>query len=231
MKTIGLLGGMSWESTLNYYKWINEGIRKHLGGLHSAKIILNSLDFQEIEQLQMTERWDLTGKILAKEASAIEKAGADFLLLCTNTMHKNADAIEAAINIPFLHIADATAEKLKSEGITRVGLLGTRFTMEEDFYKGRLENTHGIEVVVPDMQDMDLIHGVIYNELCMGNIQDNSRKRYLDVIEKMKSERIQGMILGCTEISMLIQEQHTDIALFDTTAIHTEAAVQFALLE
>lgn len=229
MKKIGLLGGMSWESTLNYYKWINEGIRNKLGGLRSARIALNSVDFQEIERLQMAGQWEKTAEILIKEAKAVEAAGADFLLLCTNTMHKNATSIENAINIPFLHIADATAACLKQKNITKVGLLGTRFTMEEDFYKGRLKERHGLEVIIPNREDMDIVHRAIYSELCLGKIFEPSKNNFLDIIRKMKEQGAEGVILGCTEISILIKQADTDTPLFDTTYIHTNAAVDMAL--
>lgn len=230
MKTIGLLGGMSWESTELYYRKINEGIKRRLGGLHSAKIVLVSVDFQEIEALQHSGRWEEAGEILAKAALQVQSGGADFLLICTNTMHIVAPQIETALSIPLLHLADATAEKIKAKGLRTVGLLGTNFTMEQDFYRGRLE-THGLEVLIPNPPDRKLVHDVIYNELCLGTVKESSRKEYLEVMEKLRSEGAQGIIEGCTEIAMLVQQHHTGIPLFDTTSIHAEAAVEYALAE
>jgi aspartate racemase len=229
MKTIGLLGGMSWESTALYYQWINEGVKQRLGGLHSARIAMVSLDFQEIEGLQQRNQWQRSGEVLSEAARKIEAAGADFLLICTNTMHKVAPEIESAIHIPLLHIADATASRIKKQGVRSVGLLGTNFTMEEDFYKGRLSSQHGLEVIVPSGADRRLIHGVIYEELCLGVVKSQSRTTYLRIMEQMRSEGAEGIILGCTEIVMLVSQEHTDIPLFDTTAIHAEEAVAMAL--
>ena len=232
MKTVGLLGGMSWESTLNYYKLINEGVKRELGGLNSAKLCLYSVNFSEIEQMQHQGRWDETAKILSKAAIAVEKGGADFLLICTNTMHKVATAIEARLSIPLLHIADATAEKLLAANIKKVGLLGTAFTMEQDFYKGRLTDKFGIEVVVPEPDDRKIVHDIIYQELCKGEIKPESRSLYLTIIDKLKKDAgAEAVILGCTEIAMLVQQPHTDIQLFDTTAIHAERAINIALLD
>lgn len=224
-KTIGLLGGMSWESTATYYRLLNEGIKKQLGGLHSAKICLVSVDFEEIEKLQHAGDWEGTAVILADAAQAIERGGADFLLICTNTMHKVAPQIAAAISIPILHIADATAEQLRADGIKKVGLLGTRFTMEQDFYKSRLTELYGIEVIVPNQQEQDAVHDVIYKELCLGRIEDSSRARYLQIIDQLAAEGAEAVILGCTEIALLVQQAHTEIPLYDTTAIHAEQAV------
>lgn len=229
MKTIGMLGGMSWESTASYYKALNTGVKEKLGGLHSAKISLFSVDFDEIEKLQHAGQWSETADILARAAQSVEAGGADFLLICTNTMHKVAPEIEAAINIPLLHIADATAEKLIADGVKTVGLLGTRFTMEQDFYKGRLEEKYGIEVLVPDEQQRQTVHDVIYNELCLGEINDHSRAEYLSIIASLKSRGAEAVILGCTEIALLVQQSHTDVPLFDTTQIHAEGAVELAL--
>ncbi|CAM3803931.1 aspartate/glutamate racemase family protein [Parendozoicomonas haliclonae] len=229
MKTIGLLGGMSWESTLSYYKIINETVKARLGGLNSAKISLYSVNFSEIEEMQHQGRWDETARILADAAEGVEKAGADFLLICTNTMHKVAPAIEEKLSIPLLHIADATAEKLIAAGIKKVGLLGTAFTMEQDFYKGRLTDKYGIEVVVPDQDDRKTVHNIIYQELCKGEINDQSREDYLTIINKLKEAGAEAVILGCTEIALLVQQSHTSVPLFDTTAIHAEMAVQWAL--
>ncbi|WP_234497748.1 aspartate/glutamate racemase family protein [Vibrio maritimus] len=229
MKTIGLLGGMSWESTLSYYKSINEGVKQTMGGLHSAKICLYSVNFDEIEKLQHQGRWDETATILGEAAASVESGGADFLLICTNTMHKVAPDIEKHITIPILHIADATAETLKSDGVIKVGLLGTRFTMEQPFYKDRLIEQHGIDVVVPNEADRTLVHDIIYQELCRGEIKDQSRQVYLEIIARLKQQGAEAVILGCTEIALLVQQQHTDVALFDTTAIHADAAVSMAL--
>jgi aspartate racemase len=229
MKTIGLLGGMSWESTLSYYKLINQGVNRELGGLHSAKICLNSVDFAEIEQLQHLGEWQQTADILAAAAQSIEAAGADCLLICTNTMHKVAPQISAAITIPLIHIADATAQQLTLDGVRRVGLLGTQFTMAEDFYKGRLRDKFDIEVIIPDEEEQQLVHQVIYTELCQGVIRSESRQQYVAIIEKLQQQGAQAVILGCTEIALLVQQQHTCVPLYDTTAIHGQSAVQFAL--
>ncbi|NQZ10530.1 MAG: aspartate/glutamate racemase family protein [Algicola sp.] len=230
MKTIGMLGGMSWESTASYYKAINEGVKNALGGLHSAKICLYSVDFDEIEKLQHQGLWDETAKILSTAAQSVEAGGADFLLICTNTMHKVAPQIEAAISIPLLHIADATAQKLLTDNVKRVGLLGTRFTMEEDFYKSRLTERFGIEVVVPEKAQRDVVHDIIYSELCMGNIYPQSRAKYLEIINQLHEQGAEAIVLGCTEIALLIQQQHTQIPLYDTTDIHANQAVKAALL-
>ncbi|MFH0258499.1 aspartate/glutamate racemase family protein [Vibrio rumoiensis] len=229
MKTIGMLGGMSWESTLSYYKAVNEGIKAELGGLHSAKICLYSVDFAEIETLQHKGQWDETAMILSQAAQSVEAGGADCLLICTNTMHKVAPQIEAKINIPILHIADATAEQLVADGITKVGLLGTRFTMEQDFYKSRLIDKFDIEVLVPNDEDRSLIHKVIYDELCQGEINTQSRERYIEVVERLSSQGAQAVILGCTEIALLINQHHTNVPLYDTTKIHAEYAVKWAI--
>jgi len=228
-KTIGLLGGMSWESTATYYQLLNEGIKAKLGGLHSAKICLVSVDFEEIERLQHIDDWDGTAVILSKAAASIEKGGADFLLICTNTMHKVAPQIEKNISIPILHIADATAQRLREDGIKKVGLLGTRFTMEQDFYKGRLSEKFGIDVIVPEEPEREDVHAVIYNELCLGTIDQNSRERYLKIIEQLAANGAEAVILGCTEIALLVQQNHTRVPLYDTTAIHAEQAVRQAL--
>ncbi|MCP4140109.1 MAG: aspartate/glutamate racemase family protein [Chloroflexi bacterium] len=229
MKTIGLLGGMSWESTALYYRQINELVKEKLGGLHSAQIAMFSVDFQEIEELQHAGQWDATGEILSKAAEQVQNAGADFLLICTNTMHKVAPQIEAAIEIPLLHIADATAERIKSQGIKNIGLLGTRFTMEQDFYAGRLRDAHDLNVILPSKQDREIVHRVIYEELVLGVVRDESRREYLRIMETLCSEGAEGVIEGCTEIVMLVQQKHTGIPLFDTTFIHAQAAVEMAL--
>ena len=228
MKTIGLLGGMSWESTASYYKEINEGIKTVLGGLHSAKICLYSVDFDEIEKLQYKGCWDKTAKILSNAAKAIEAGGADFLLICTNTMHKVAEEVQSSISIPLVHIADATAEKLATDNINRVGLLGTKFTMEQGFYKNRISEKYGIEVIVPDEQDREIVHDIIYNELCLGKIDDSSRSKYIKIVDKLFSQGAEAVILGCTEIALLIQQQHTKVPLYDTTTIHAAQAVKLA---
>lgn len=229
MKTIGLLGGMSWESTQWYYQALNQGIKKELGGLHSAKIILHSVDFAEIEKLQMQGNWDAAGDLLAEAAVGVEKAGADFLLICTNTMHKVVPQIESKIKIPLLHIADATANELTAQGITKAALLGTGFTMEQDFYKGRLEEKYGIEVVVPNKADRQIVHNTIYNELCLGEVNNNSKQEYLRIIQNLSNQGAQGVILGCTEIGLLVKQSDTDVKLFDTTFIHASAAIATAL--
>ena len=228
MKTIGLLGGMSWESTLGYYKLINEGVRNALGGLHSAKIVIYSVDFEPIELLQHAGDWDGTAEILSEAAMSIQAAGADFLLICTNTMHKVAPQIEAAIRIPLLHIADATAEVLVEEGIKTVGLLGTAFTMEQDFYKGRLTNNFGLQVLVPDRSDRESIHRVIYQELCLGKIVAASKAEYLRIIDALAARGAEAVILGCTEIGMLVKQADTNVRLLDTTTMHAAKAVEYA---
>ena len=229
MKTIGLLGGMSWESTLGYYKQINEGVKNTLGGLHSAKIAMVSVDFEPIEKLQHAGDWDGTATILIDAAKNIESAGADVLLICTNTMHKVAPNIEKEINIPLLHIADATAESILDSGIKMVGLLGTAFTMEQEFYKGRLSEKYGLDVLIPNKEDRELVHHVIYQELCLGNIKSNSKSEYLRIIESLAEQGAEAVILGCTEISMLVKQSDTKVKLLDTTTIHAEKAVVFAV--
>ncbi|MBV7317231.1 aspartate/glutamate racemase family protein [Shewanella sp. NIFS-20-20] len=228
MKIIGLLGGMSWGSTASYYAMINQGVSNQLGGLHSAKLILNSVDFAEIEALQHQGRWGDTATMLTEAALAVEAAGADFLLICTNTMHKVAPALESVINIPLLHIADATADRLLGQNIECVGLLGTRFTMEQDFYISRLK-AKGIDVLVPDDAERDRVHQVIYQELCLGQIKDDSRREYLAIMDKLVAQGAGGVILGCTEIGLLVRQSDTQIPLFDTAVIHAEAAVKLAL--
>ncbi|WP_187993136.1 aspartate/glutamate racemase family protein [Vibrio harveyi] len=229
MKTIGLIGGMSWESTANYYQIINREVKARLGGLHSGKVCLYSVDFAEIETLQHQGRWDDTAIILAQAAKSVEAGGADFILICTNTMHKVADQIQQAVNVPLVHIADTTAEQLVMDGIKKVGLLGTRFTMEQDFYKQRLIDKFGVDVVVPSSDDQTIVHDVIYNELCKGEVRDDSRQHYLTIIEKLVEQGAEAVILGCTEIAMLVEYQHTDVKLYDTTEIHAKAAVEKAL--
>ena len=228
MKIIGVIGGMSWESTQTYYRLINQKIREQLGGLHSAKLILYSVDFAEIEPLQHAGDWDGTAEILTEAAQALETAGADFIVLATNTMHKVAPEIELAVNIPLLHIADATAEALQADGITTVALLGTKFTMEQDFYRQRLED-HGICVVVPSSAQRNRVHEIIFNELCLGKIEANSKADYLEIIQEMAEFGAEGVVLGCTEISLLINQLDTTIKLYDTTEIHAARAVASAL--
>ena len=230
MKTIGLIGGMSWESTASYYSAINQGVKAALGGLHSAKICLYSVDFAEIEQLQHQGCWDETAAILSKAAQSVEAGGADFVLICTNTMHKVADEVQAAVNIPLVHIADATADQLVADGVERVGLLGTKFTMEQGFYKSRITQNYGIEVLTPNAADRDIVHDVIYNELCLGQIRDDSRAEYLRIVNQLFEQGAQAVILGCTEIALLIQQQHTTVPLYDTTQLHADKAVKLAVL-
>ncbi|MFQ2039418.1 aspartate/glutamate racemase family protein [Aeromonas sp. s11] len=229
MKCIGLLGGMSWESTVSYYQALNRGVRAQLGGLHSARVLLNSVDFAGIERLQHAGDWPATARLLAAEARKLQDGGADFLLIGTNTMHKVAPEIEAAIDIPLLHIADATAAKLRADGISRVGLLGTRFTMEQDFYKGRLQERFGLAVLVPDDAERERVHRIIYDELCLGEIRESSRAEYLAIIEGLAAAGAEAVILGCTEIALLVGDARAAMPLYDTTAIHAEAAVALAL--
>ncbi|MGX1265498.1 aspartate racemase [Rossellomorea marisflavi] len=231
MKSIGLLGGMSWESSSEYYRLINQGINRKLGGHHSAKSIMVSVDFEEVKHYQHIGKWDKATELMIEGAQQIERGGADFLLICTNTMHKMADDVQKAIGIPLLHIADATAQSIKDAGLTKIGLLGTAFTMEETFYKGRLSSHHGLEVVVPEQDDRQLVHDIIYRELCLGKIVSESRRDYQQVIGKLIDKGCQGVILGCTEISLLIKQGDVAVPLFDTTEIHAEAAVAYALKE
>ncbi len=231
LKTIGLIGGMSWESTLLYYRIINETVRERLGGLHSARLVLASVDFHEIERLQRAGAWAEAGELLAGAALSLQKAGAHNLVLCTNTMHKVADGIERAAQIPLLHIADPTGEAIVAAGLHKVGLLGTRFTMEEDFYRSRLRERHGLEVLVPQAVDRDLVHRVIYEELCLGRILDSSRQQYRDVIERLIAAGAQALILGCTEITLLIGPADSPVPLFDTTLLHARAAADWSLRE
>ncbi|MES2161100.1 MAG: aspartate/glutamate racemase family protein [Pseudomonadota bacterium] len=229
MKTIGLIGGMSWESTVPYYRQVNETVKQHLGGLHSAKVVLYSVDFHEVERLQHAGDWDAAGALLADAARSLRAAGADFLVLCTNTMHKVAHAIEAAVDIPLFHIADPTATEIKQAGYAKVGLLGTRFTMEQAFYKDRLRERHGLDVIVPDQHDRDIVHRIIYEELCLGRIVDASRNEYRRIIAGLVAQGAQAIILGCTEISLLVAQPDADVPLFDTTAIHARKAAEWAL--
>jgi aspartate racemase len=228
LKTVGLIGGMSWESTAEYYRLLNEFTRDRLGGLHSARCVLFSVDFAEIEQLQVQGRWQEAGEILAAAAQILEKAGADLLLICTNTMHKVAGQVEAAVSIPLLHLADATADAVRAAGVRKVGLLGTAFTMEQDFYRGRLE-AGGLEVCVPDVENRALVHRVIYEELCLGIVKDESRKEYQRVIGNLIEAGAAGVILGCTEIELLVGAKDSPVPVFPTTRLHAETAVNAAL--
>ncbi len=229
MKTIGLIGGMSWESSLLYYRLINEAVKSRLGGLHSAELLMVSVDFAPIEALQHQGDWEGAGAVLIDAAKRLEAGGADFFLIGTNTMHRVADAVSTAVDIPLLHIADATGRVLQQDEVERIGLLGTAFTMELDFYKDRISREFGIEVVVPELHDRQIVHDIIYQELCLGKIDPDSREVYLAVIDRMREENIDGVILGCTEIGLLVEPAHTDIKLYDTTVIHAQQAVDYAL--
>jgi len=228
MKTIGLLGGMSWESSVLYEELINTAVRERLGGVHSADLIIRSYDFAEIEALQSAGDWDAAGELLASDAQKLESAGAELIVLCTNTMHRVAEAIENAISVPFIHLADATAMAIKAEGLETVGLLGTRFTMEEDFYRGRLES-HGLTVLVPSEDERTIVHDIIYNELVQGELNRESLEQYLDIIDRLGSAGAQGVIAGCTEIELLVTEDDVFIPYFPTTKIHAHAAVEASL--
>ena len=229
MKTMGLLGGMSWESTIPYYRLINEGIKQQLGGLHSAQILLHSVDFHEIELCQSQGDWQKAGDILAQAAVGLQQAGAEGIVLCTNTMHKVAEAIETACDVPFLHIADATGRAISQKKMTNVALLGTRYTMEQDFYRGRLEKQFAIRTTVPGPEDRQRINEIIFDELCLGTFSDESRYYFMNVIKQLASEGAEGVIFGCTEIGLLLPETHSPIKVFDTAALHAAAAVDFML--
>ena len=229
MKTIGLIGGMSWESSVSYYRLVNTEVKRRLGGLHSAQVLMHSVDFAPIEALQHQGDWDGAAAILIDAARRLESGGADFFLIATNTMHRVADEVAGAVDIPLLHIADATAEVLQRDGVRRIGLLGTAFTMELEFYKNRISERFGIDVIVPELHDRQMVHDIIYQELCQGQVDDESREIYLAIIDRMACEDIDGVILGCTEIGMLVEQRHTDIRLYDTTAIHAMQAVERAL--
>jgi len=229
MKTIGLIGGMSWESSSVYYNIINETVKERLGGLHSAKCILYSVDFEEIESLQHQGKWEELTKLMINFAQQLEGAGADFIVICTNTMHKMAEEVQDNIHIPLLHIADATAEKIIEQGLRKPGLLGTKFTMEEDFYKQRLKKKYSINVIIPSYADREIIDSVIYNELCLGIIKQSSKEKFKEIINTLVSIGADGMILGCTEIPLLISQKDVEVPLFDTTTIHSKTAVAFAL--
>jgi len=229
MKTIGLIGGMSWESSAEYYRVINEEVKRRLGGLHSAKLVLYSVDFAPIQEMQAAAAWSEATEVMADAARRVEAAGADFIVICTNTMHRMADGVEQAVQIPLLHIADATAAAVREAGLSSIGLLGTRYTMEEDFYKGRLEARHGLQVVIPEPDDRELVNRVIYEELCLGRILEISRNSYLRVIADLVAGGAQGIILGCTEIGLLVGEAEATAApLFDTARIHALKAVELA---
>ena len=229
MKTIGLIGGMSWESTVPYYRQINQTIKQRMGGLHSAKIILYSVDFHDIERFQDVGDWEAAGALLASVARSLESAGAHFLVLCTNTMHKVVPAIEAAVDIPLFHIADPTATEIKRARFSTVGLLGTRFTMEQEFYRERLQERHGLKVLVPAQKDRDIIHRVIFEELCLGKIVPDSRAQYRRVMAELTAQGAQAIILGCTEIALLVSQDDSTVPLFDTASIHARAAAEWAL--
>ncbi|WP_076409358.1 aspartate/glutamate racemase family protein [Shewanella sp. UCD-KL12] len=229
MKTIGMIGGMSWESTVSYYQAINQGVKRELGGLHSAKIVLNSVDFAEIERLQHNGDWEQTATILSDAARSVEAGGADLFIICTNTMHKVADKVQQAVKIPLLHIADATGEQLVADGIKTVGLLGTRFTMEQDFYKQRLSEHFAIQTLIPEAEQRELVHRVIYDELCLGVINEQSKRVFLAIIDSLFERGATAVILGCTEIALLVGQADTSVKLYDTTAIHAQAAVNKAL--
>ncbi|MGP2542286.1 aspartate/glutamate racemase family protein [Yersinia sp. 2541 StPb PI] len=229
MKILGLIGGMSWESTIPYYRMINQQVKEQLGGLHSAKIILYSVDFHEIEQLQAKGDWETAAQLLSDAAVSLKNAGADVIVVCTNTMHKVADDIEAASGLPLLHIADATAAQIKQQGSNKIGLLGTRYTMEQDFYRGRLTQKHGIEVITPDSIDREIVNRIIYEELCLGVISETSRQEYRRIMGKLEQQGVQGIIFGCTEITLLVNAQDASVPVFDTTAIHACAAAEYAL--
>ena len=229
MKTIGLIGGMSWESSAEYYRIINETVRQRLGGQHSAQSLMYSVDFHEIERLQREGRWDVAAEIMIDSAQRLQSGGADFIVLCTNTMHKLAAEIVKNVTIPLIHIADATAERVKASGLNCVGLLGTKFTMEEDFYKGRLTDKFGLAVIVPNETDRQIVHEVIYDELCVGKISEDSKTKYLSILNSLEARGAEGFILGCTEIGLLIKADDSQLPVFDTTRIHAEKAVEIAM--
>ena len=231
MKTIGMIGGMSWESSIEYYRIVNEEIKKALGELHSAKSVMYSVDFAEIEMMQREGHWAEATQTMIDAACHVEAGGADFLIICTNTMHKMADEVQKSLGIPLLHIADATGEVVKAQGLRKVGLLGTKFTMEEDFYRGRLVQKHGLSVIIPDAADREIIHKVIYGELVLGRINPASKAEYVRIIENLVRQGAEGIILGCTEIGLLVKDEDSRVPLFDTTRIHALAAVKFALAE
>lgn len=229
MKTIGLLGGMSWESSIEYYRIINQAVQERLGGLHSARCLMYSVDFAPVAALQAAGRWEEAGELLGQAARQLERGGADFVVLCTNTMHRVAAEVQAALTIPLLHIADPTARAITAAGLRRVGLLGTRFTMEQDFYTGRLVQDYGLAVIVPPPDDREIVHRVIYEELCLGQIRPASKQRYLEIMQRLVEAGAEAIILGCTEIDLLIKPGDSTVPLFDTTALHALAAVEYAL--
>lgn len=229
MKTIGLIGGLSWESSIEYYRIINEEINKRLQGLHCAKSVMYSFDFEEIVSLQHQGRWDEATALMVEAARCVERGSADLLLICTNTMHKMADQVQSCINIPLLHIADVTAEKILAQGLKTVGLLGTAFTMEQDFYTGRLARRYGLEVLVPDEEERKIVHDVIYKELCVGVIHESSKEAYKQIIASLVARGAEAIILGCTEIMLLLKQEDSPVPLFDTTTLHAQAAVAYAL--
>jgi len=229
MKTIGLIGGMSWESSLEYYRIINETVKEKLGGLHSAPCLMFSFDFSIIEKLQHAGSWDRLTELMVEAARKLERGGADMIVICTNTMHKMADAVETGVDLPFLHIADATGEAIKSSVMKSVGLLGTRFTMEEKFYRQRLENRYGLEVIIPEESERASIHSILYDELCLGEIKEKSKGTFRKIIENLVRRGAEGVILGCTEIPLLVEQKDFETVLFDTTSLHARAAVEFAL--
>lgn len=229
MKTIGMIGGMSWESSLEYYRIVNERVASRLGGVHSARSLMISVDFAEVETLQRKGRWEEATQMMVEAAQSLQLGGADFIVICTNTMHKMAEEVAASVSIPLLHIADATAEQIVARGLKRIGLLGTRFTMEEDFYKGRLEKKFALDVLTPEKADRDIVHRVIYEELVLGKIEPASKAEYLRIIKGLQARGAEGIILGCTEIGLLVKQSDCTLPLFDTTLLHAEAAVEFAL--
>lgn len=229
MKTIGMVGGMSWESTLEYYRILNESVKEKLGGFHSAKCILYSVDFEEVERLQHLGEWDSLTKLMILAAKKVESAGADFILICTNTMHKMADEVQDAIHIPLLHIVDVTAEAIQANGQNRVGLLGTKFTMEQDFYKKKLQDKYGFDVLIPSEEERQVIHDILYVELCLGKIEEPSRNKFKDIIHNLIDRGAQGIILGCTEIPLIVAQKDYEVPLYDTTALHARAAVEYAI--
>lgn len=229
MKTIGLIGGMSWESTQEYYKFLNEGVKSELGGLNSAKILLYSFNFKEVEELQHRGEWKTLTCEMVETAKRLQQAGADLIAICTNTMHKMAPDIEDALDIPLLHIADAAGAEIKKMGLKKVALLGTNFTMTEDFYRGRIQEKFGIEVVVPETEDRESVHNIIYDELCQGIIREESRRSYIEIIERLGARGVEGVILGCTEIPLLIKNEDVSIPVFNTTKLHSDALVAEAI--
>jgi aspartate racemase len=229
MKTIGMIGGMSWESSLEYYRIMNQAVKEKLGGFHSAPCILYSVDFDDVEKLQHQGDWASLNRLMIEAAQRVKKAGADFLVICTNTMHKMADEVQEAIQIPLLHIADVTAKAVRANGQSRVGLLGTKFTMEQDFYKGRLHEIHGIDVLIPEDKERQVIHDILYNELCLGEIKELSKSKFQSIIQNLVKRGAEGVILGCTEIPLIVSQEDFEIPLYDTTALHARAAVDFAL--